>query len=298
MLFSQTASLEKRVEFQKQLKSGKLLRFPGAFSPLVAMMIEALGFEGVYISGAVLSNDLGLPDVGLTTLSEVASRGHQIARVTSRPAIIDIDTGFGEVMSVVRTVQTLIEQGLCGCHLEDQVQPKRCGHLENKILVSKEEMIKKIKAASKAKTDSNFLIIARTDARFVEGFDKAVQRAKSYRDAGADMIFPESLESAQEFEEFKKALGDIPLMANMTEFGRSPLLSQKNLESMGYSLVIYPVTTLRLAMKAVEEGLKEIVEEGTQEKLLGKMQERKELYRLLKYENYNVFDKDVYNFKL
>ncbi len=298
MLFSSKSPYEKRAQLKKNLRNNKLLRFPGAFSPLVAMMIEKLGFDGVYVSGAVLSNDLGYPDIGLTTLSEVSSRGSQMARVTSLPTLIDIDTGFGETINVARTVQTLIEQGLCGCHLEDQVNPKRCGHLDHKVLVDTSCMVQKIKSARQAKTDPNFLVIARTDARQMEGFEKAVKRAKSYRDAGADMIFPESLKSKEEFAAFKKALGDTPLMANMTEFGHSPLLSAKELEDLGYHLVIYPVTTLRLAMKSVKNGLKELKEKGTQKNMLDKMQERKELYELLEYEMYNTFDKDIYNFKL
>ena len=298
MLFSSKNPYEKRKALREALKTQKLLRFPGAFSPLVAMMIENLGFEGVYISGAVLSNDLGYPDIGLTTLSEVAHRGSQTARVTSLPSLIDIDTGFGEVVNIARTIQTLIEQGLSGCHLEDQINPKRCGHLDNKALIDKESMVQKIKAAVEAKTDPNFLIIARTDSRQVEGLESALKRAKSYKEAGADMIFPESLNSKEEFEAFKKALKDTPLMANMTEFGKSPLLSQKELEDLGYHLVIYPVTTLRLAMKAVEKGLEEIKQKGTQKNILHHMQERKELYKLLDYEKYNHFDKDIYNFKL
>ena len=298
MLFSSKNPYEKRVELRERLKKGNLLRFPGAFSPLVAMMIEKLGFDGLYISGAVLSNDLGYPDIGLTTLSEVSERGAQMARATCLPSLIDIDTGFGETTNVARTIQTLIERGLSGCHLEDQINPKRCGHLDNKVLVETPLMVQKIKAAAEAKTDSNFLIIARTDSRQKEGLQGALKRAQSYKDAGADMIFPESLNSKKEFETFKKALKDTPLMANMTEFGKSPLLSVKELEDLGYHLVIYPVTTLRLAMKAVEEGLQEIKEKGTQKNILDKMQQRRDLYKLLEYEKYNSFDKNIYNFKL
>ena len=297
MIFSTSSSSEKRKKFREALKSGSLLRFPGAISPLVALQIEKLGFEGVYISGAVLSNDLGYPDIGLTTLTEVSHRGRQIARVTKLPSVIDIDTGFGEPMNVTRTVQELTELGLSGCHLEDQVNPKRCGHLDNKGIVDTQDMIKKIKAAERGKTDTNFLLIARTDARASEGLEKAIERAKAYVDAGAEMIFPEALQNEQEFEKFRKAIS-VPLLANMTEFGKSRLLSCKELSQLGYNLVIYPVTTLRLAMKAIEEGLQHILEEGSQETILDRMQHRKELYELVRYEEYNQFDQSIYNFTI
>ena len=297
MLFPQKSPTQKRADFRAALNSSKLLRFPGAFSPLVSMLIERQGFEGVYISGAVLANDLGLPDVGLTTLSEVSQRGRAIARATALPAIIDADTGFGEPMNAARTVQELEELGLCGCHLEDQQNPKRCGHLDGKTLVPVNDMVKKIRAAATARRDSNFVIIARTDARAEEGLDGAILRAKSYVDAGADMIFVEALADESEFAKFKKSV-NAPLLANMTEFGKSKLLTTKQLENAGVNVVIYPVTTLRLAMKAVEDGLAAIKQEGTQESLLKDMQTRAELYDLLRYQDYEQFDKGVFNFKL
>ncbi|MBX7157342.1 MAG: methylisocitrate lyase [Verrucomicrobiae bacterium] len=297
MLFNKKNATQKRQEFRQALKSGKLLRFPGAFSPLVAMLMEQQGFDGVYISGAVLANDLGFPDIGLTTLTEVSQRGRAIARATELPAIIDIDTGFGEAMSAARTIQELEDLGLCGCHLEDQQNPKRCGHLDNKALVETEAMIKKVKAASDAKRDKNFLIIARTDARASEGLEAAIGRAKAYVDAGAEMIFPEALQNEKEFEAFRQAVS-VPLLANMTEFGKSSLLTTKQLQNLGYNLVIYPVTSLRLAMKAVEDGLASIRDEGTQEHLLEKMQHRKRLYEILHYEKYNQFDQSIFNFKV
>jgi methylisocitrate lyase len=297
MMFVQKPVSEKRAAFREALASGKLLRFPGAFSPLVSTLIEELGFDGIYVSGAVLSADLAMPDIGLTTLSEVAGRGSLIAKASNLPAIIDIDTGFGEAMNVARTVRDLEDAGLAGCHLEDQVNPKRCGHLDNKQLVEVPEMVKKIRAAVGAKRDENFLIIARTDARAGEGLEQAIARAQAYVDAGAEMIFPEALQDEREFEAFRKAIS-VPLLANMTEFGKSPLLEAKTLETLGFNLVIYPVTTLRLAMKAVEDGLRVIAAEGTQEGLVGEMQTRARLYELLKYENYNDFDKSIYNFKL
>jgi methylisocitrate lyase len=298
MLFPNLTAADKRKKFRTDLKSGKLLRFPGAFNPLVAMQIEKLGFQGVYISGAVLANELGYPDIGLTTLSEVAHRGRQISRVTSLPSIIDVDTGFGEPLNTARSIQELIEMGLSGCHLEDQQNPKRCGHLDGKSLVSSDEMIKKVKAASLGKKlDENFLIIARTDARASEGLASAIDRAKAYVDAGAEMIFPEALQDEKEFETFRKSVS-VPLLANMTEFGKSKLLTATQLSNLGFNLVIYPVTTLRLAMKSVENGLKTILTEGTQETLLDKMQHRKELYELIEYERYNQFDQNIFNFKI
>jgi len=297
MLYSSKTASQKRKEFKEQMSSGNLMRYPGAFSPLVAKLIEEIGFDGVYISGAVLSADLSLPDVGLTTQSEVLSRGHEIARVANLPSIIDIDTGFGEPMNVARSIQALEEAGISACHLEDQVNPKRCGHLDNKKIVPASEMLRKIKAASEARRDENFTIIARTDARASEGLGKAIERAKQYIDAGADMIFPEAMKNESEFETFRKEI-KVPLLANMTEFGKSKILSKETLENLGYNLVIYPVTTLRLAMKAVEDGLKSIHEQGTQEPLLDKMQTRARLYELLDYESYNTFDKSVFNFKI
>lgn len=297
MLFTTKNAFEKRKDFRAALKSGRLLRFPGSYSPMVSMLIEQKGFDGVYISGAVLANDLGLPDIGMTTLSEVSLRGRQISRTTNLPSIIDIDTGFGEPMSVVRTVQELEELGLAGCHLEDQVNPKRCGHLDGKQLVDTATMLKKIKAACDGKRDPNFLVIARTDARATEGLEGAINRAKAYVDAGAEMIFPEALQNEAEFEAMRKAIS-VPLLANMTEFGKSKLLDAQTLTRLGYNLVIYPVTTVRLAMKAVEDGLDTILSQGSQESLIDQMQTRKRLYEVLHYEQYNTFDQNLFNFKL
>lgn len=297
MLQANKSAAEKRKEFRAALASGKLLRMPGAFSPLVAMAIQRHGFDGVYISGAALSADMGLPDIGLTTLSEVAARGGAIARATDLPALIDADTGFGEPLNMARTIQTLEDAGLSGCHLEDQVNPKRCGHLDGKSLVTTQAMVEKLRAAVGARRDKNFPIMARTDARAVEGLDGAIARAKAYVDAGADAIFPEALADEPEFEQFRKAI-KIPLLANMTEFGKSKLLTAKQLSDLGFNIVIYPVTTLRLAMKAVEDGLATIKSEGTQESVVKKMQTRAELYELLRYEDYAKFDKDIFNFKL
>ncbi len=280
-----------------RLAAGGLLRVPGAFSPLVAMLIEDLGFDGVYVSGGALSASLGLPDIGLTTLTEVAEAGGRIAAATSLPVLVDADTGFGEPLNVARTVQALERAGAAGCHVEDQVNPKRCGHLDHKAVVDRDAMVRRIRAAVAARGDDDFVLCARTDARAVEGLDAAIERARAYVDAGADMVFPEALREPREFEAFRAAL-DVPLLANMTEFGHSPLLDVAALESLGFDMVIYPVTTLRLAMGAIEAGLRTLARDGTQEASVPSMQTRARLYELLRYEAYTAFDADVFNFDL
>ncbi|MDX6645401.1 MAG: methylisocitrate lyase [Miltoncostaeaceae bacterium] len=287
----------KRASLRAGLASGRLLRMPGAFSPLVAMAIEDAGFDGVYVSGAALAADLGLPDVGLTTLTEVAGRGGQIARSTALPSLIDADTGFGEPMNVARTVQALEDAGLAGCHLEDQLNPKRCGHLDHKSLVDEATMVRRIRAAVDARRDPGFVICARSDARASEGLDAMIQRARRYVDAGADMVFPEALADARELEAVRAVI-DVPLLVNMTEFGKSELLDVATLESVGANVVIYPVTTLRLAMGAVEQGLAAIAEDGSQAAVVARMQTRSRLYELLGYVEYEAFDADVFNFTL
>jgi methylisocitrate lyase len=290
-LLGATASAgEKRVAFRAGLESGRLQRFPGAFSPLVAKLVAEIGFEGVYVSGAALSADLGLPDIELTTLTEVTVRGGQIAAVTDLPTLIDADTGFGEPMNAARTVTVLEDAGLAGCHLEDQVSPKRCGHLDGKAVVPTAEMVKRLRAAVAARRDPNFVICARTDAVVIEGLAAAIDRARAYADAGADLIFTEA--GPSDFEQFRAAV-DIPLLANMTEFGKSELLSVSQLGDIGYNVVIYPVTTLRLAMFAVETGLREIDVAGTQSGLLARMQHRSRLYELLRYADYTQFDTEI-----
>ena len=283
---------EKREEFDKKLKSKKILRVPGAYNPLTAKVIEEIGYDAVYVSGGVMSNDLGYPDIGLTTLQDVSNRANQIARVTNLPTIVDIDTGF---KSCKETIETFEKFGITGVHIEDQVAQKRCGHLENKELVTKEEMIKKIKECVNSKKDKNFKIIARSDAKSVEGIDKMIDRCKSYVDAGAEIIFPEALHDEKEFEKVRKSL-NCYLLANMTEFGKSKLLNYKELENIGYNIVIYPVTTQRLAMKNVEDGLRAIFDDGHQNNIIDKMQTRKRLYDLVEYEKYNSLDEKIYNF--
>tara|TARA_B100000575_G_scaffold45858_1_gene33062 strand:- start:1470 stop:2366 length:897 start_codon:yes stop_codon:yes gene_type:complete len=292
MHFTKKNISEKRLELVKNLQTKKLLRFPGAYNPLCAKLIAEIGFDGVYISGGVMSNDLGLPDIGLTTLEQVSYRAKQISRVTDLPTIVDADTGFKDCK---KTISTFEEKGLAGCHIEDQIAEKRCGHLDNKELISKEEMVKKIKDSIKARKDNNFLIIVRTDANTVEGIDKTLDRIKSYEDAGADMIFPEAMKDEKEFEKVRK-ISKGYLLANMTEFGKSKLLSRTQLENLGYNLVIYPVTTQRLAMQSVEFGLKSIFKDGHQNNIIDKMQTRKRLYDLVEYEKYNTPEKKITDF--
>ncbi len=297
MLFARKTPRDKRADLRAALASGRLLQMPGAFSPLVALMVQEHGFDGIYVSGAALSADLGLPDIGLTTLSEVALRGRQIARVSDLPALIDIDTGFGEAMNVARTVQEIEAAGLAGCHIEDQVSPKRCGHLDNKMLIPTGEMVRKIRAAIDARRDANFLVMARTDSRTSEGVSAAIERSRAYVDAGADAIFPEALTTHAEYETFRAAF-DVPLLANLTEFGKTPLLTRDALAALGYNIAIYPVTTLRLAMFGVAQGLETLAAEGTQASLLERMQTRKELYGVVRYADYGRFDQNLYNFEV
>ena len=297
MLYARTTPAEKRRVFRERLASGELLRFPGAFNPLSARLIEQKGFDGVYISGAVLSADLGLPDIGLTTLTEVAGRGEQIARMTELPALIDADTGFGEPMNVARTIQTLEHAGLAGMHVEDQINPKRCGHLDGKAVVDELTAIKRIRAAVDARRDPNFLIMARTDIAAVDGLEAAVERAKALVDAGADAIFPEAMRSLAEFEAMRKSI-DVPLLANMTEFGKSELFSSQQLADVGINIVIWPVSMLRIAMGATGRALDTLNEEGHLTSKLGEMQHRAELYELIDYEGYNHFDTSVFNFEI
>lgn len=297
MLSSTVTPAQKRQNLRDSLTTGKLLRFPGAFNPLSAMLIQDKGFEGVYISGAVLSADLGLPDIGLTTLTEVAHRASQITRMTDLPAIVDADTGFGEPMNVARTVQALEDAGVAGLHIEDQVNPKRCGHLDGKAIVDTDTATKRIRAAATARRDPNLVIMARTDIRAVDGLPAAVDRAKALVDAGADAIFPEAMRDLSEFEAIRNAV-DVPVLANMTEFGKSDLFTTEQLAGVGVNIVIYPVSLLRLAMGAAERGLDALLAHGTLEPVVSDMQTRARLYELLDYESYNTFDAGVFNFTL
>ena len=292
MHFTKKNPTEKRVELIKKLKNNKILKFPGAYNSLCAKVIAEINFDGIYISGAVMANDLGIPDIGLTKLEEVVYRARQILRVTDLPTIADADTGFGDCEKTFKEFERI---GLSGCHIEDQIEQKRCGHLDNKEIISTNEMVKKIEIAAKSKKDKNFLVIARTDANIVEGIDKTINRIKAYEDAGADIIFPEAMKDEKEFEKVRKYT-NVFLIANMTEFGKTKLLSSSVLENLGYNIVIYPVTTQRLAMKNVEDGLRAIMKDGHQNNIIDKMQTRKRLYELVEYEKYNTPNKKITDF--
>lgn len=269
------------------------LALPGAFNALTAKLIEKLGFRAVYLSGGALSAASGVPDIGLLTLSEFTDEARRLAQATSLPLLCDADTGFGEALNVERTVRLFEQVGAAGIHLEDQLFPKRCGHLSGKSLVEPEVMAAKIRAAVAAKKDSSFVIIARTDARGVTTFADAVDRAKRYLDAGADAIFPEAMQSAEEFARFAKEV-PAPLLANMTEFGKGPLLDINTLGDMGYKMVLFPLTAFRVAMKAAETTLRVIAEAGHQRGMLNHMQTRAELYDLLGYDGYEARDRDYF----
>lgn len=277
-----------RRAFKKRIQKEAVL-LPGAFNALSAKLVEKAGFKGVYISGGALSASAGLPDVGLFTLTEFTSHAKAITQAVNLPCISDADTGFGEAVNVARTVQEFEGIGLCGMHIEDQILPKRCGHLAGKELVLTSSMVQKIKTAVSSRKDKNFLIIARTDARAIEGMKGALQRARAYVEAGADVIFPEALTTPEEFKKFAREM-KVPLLANMTEFGVSPLLTFEQLRDMGYRIVIFPVSALRVAMKACEDFYQDLKKEGTQRASLPKMQTRRELYDLIDYESYEKMD--------
>ena len=297
MLYAKTTPAEKRRVFRERLASGELLQFPGVFNPLSAKLIQAKGFDGIYISGAVLAADLGLPDIGLTTLTEVAGRSQQITRMTDLPSLVDADTGFGEPLNLARTVQTLEDAGVSGIHIEDQINPKRCGHLDGKAVVDQDTAVKRIASAVDARRDENLLIMARTDIRGVEDLPAAIDRAKRLVDAGADAIFPEAMKDLSEFEAMRKAV-DVPILANMTEFGKSELFTKQQLSDIGINMVIYPVSLLRLAMGSAMRGLDALKQDGNLQGVVPEMQTRAELYELLDYEAYNQFDSGIFNFNL
>ncbi len=268
----------------RELIAKGCVAMPGVPNAAFARQVERAGFDAVYVSGAGLSNmTAGVPDVGLLTLTEVVRLAGYVAQSVKIPAIVDADTGFGGADNAARTVRELEAGGLAGCHIEDQEFPKRCGHLAGKSLIPIEEMEEKLHAAAAAKRDRDFLLIARTDARSVENFGSAVTRAQRYVAAGADAIFPEALQTAEEFRDFAKEV-KVPLLANMTEFGKSPLLPLKQLEDFGYKMVIYPQSALRIALQATDEFFRALKESGSQRDWLDKMQTRKELYELLDYD--------------
>jgi len=278
----------------RDIVAATAVQAPGAPNALVGKMIEEMGFSAMYLSGAAFSAGvLALPDVGLFTLTELVQQVQTLTARVSLPVIVDADTGFGDTVNVERTVVELERAGAAAIQLEDQELPKRCGHLSGKSLVTIDGMCAKLRAAAAARADEDTVILARTDARGVEGFDAAVERARRFVDAGADWIFPEALATPEEFAAFAKAI-DVPLVANMTEFGKSPLLTFDELIEMGYRVVLYPVTLLRVAMKAIESTLTILAEDGTQRELLDLMQTRQELYDLLEYDSYETRDREFF----
>lgn len=295
MLSTSTTPSQRRQAFRAGLASGRLQVLPGAFTPLSIRLIEDKGFDGAYISGAVMAAELGLPDIGLTTLSEVAHRAHQISRMSDLPTLVDADTGFGEPMNVARTVHELEDAGVAGLHLEDQVNPKRCGHLDGKAVVDLDTAVKRIRAAVDARRDPDLVIMARTDIRGVEGLDAAIDRAKALEAAGADAIFPEAMASLEEFAAMRKAVS-VPILANMTEFGKSELFTHQQLADVGVNLVIHPVSLLRVAFGAIERALDALQSTGTLDGEVAGMQTRGRLYELLDYEAYNAFDAGIFTY--
>jgi methylisocitrate lyase len=273
------------------LRTRDIIVAPGVFNAAVALLVEKMGFEAAYLSGAALTGRYAMPDLGIITLDELARETRYITRVVRIPIIVDADTGFGEAINVMRTVRELEEAGAAAIQIEDQVLPKKCGHLSGKMLVPPEEMVKKILAAVEARRKET-VIIARTDARGVEGFDAAVERAKMYLEAGADVIFPEALTSLDEFREFARRV-KAPLLANMTEFGKTPYISVDEFREAGFKIVIFPVTTFRVAMGAIREALAVLKREGTQKNLLDRMMTRKEFYELIGYYEYEKRDGEI-----
>lgn len=277
----------------KQLMSEGIVVLPGAFNAISAKLVEKAGFKALYISGAGLANGVAaMPDIGLFTMTEVQAQAGYIINAVNIPCIVDGDTGFGEAVNVMRMVKGLEAIGAAGVHIEDQELPKKCGHLSGKRLVTPDVMAEKIASAVEARKDPNFLIIARTDARGVEDIKSAIKRANIYLEAGADVIFPEALESKEEFIAFKKEV-NAPLLANMTEFGMTPFITVNEFEDMGYNMVIFPLTTFRVMLKSVQDALEKLKAEGTQKKLIEDMLTRKELYKLIGYDDYEGIDKKI-----
>jgi len=278
--------------FRERLRQGTVV-MPGVFSAITAKLAERAGFGALYLSGAGVTNSLtGFPDIALLTQTEMAQQARYVARATTLPVIADADTAYGEVLNVARTVEEFEHAGLAGIHLEDQLAPKRCGHLDGKQVIAADEMAKKIRAAVRARSDPDFYLIARTDSRSILGLDDAIDRAKRYLDAGADAIFPESLQGAEEFATYADRVR-APLLANMTEFGKTPLIPVADFQAMGYAMVIFPMTAFRVMMKSAETVYSELMRTGTQASLIDQMQTRAELYDLIGYAEFERFDREI-----
>ncbi len=275
-----------------QFEQGTVL-LPGCYDAITAKVARKAGAKALYLSGAGVTNSvLAVPDIALVSLEEMVRQARNVVNASGLPVVADADTGFGDTLNVIRTVKEYEQAGLAGLHIEDQRSPKRCGHLDGKELISTGEMAAKIIAGQKAKSDPSFLIIARTDARGVNGLEDAIARARSYEKAGADAIFPEGLQSIEEFKIFREEV-QCPLMANMTEFGKTPLISVKEFSDMGYEMVIFPMTAFRMMLKSVTEAYEVLLKEGTQKNLLDKMKTRSELYEVIDYKEFEVLDKTI-----
>lgn len=276
--------MTKHSQLRSLLIPGRGTMIPGAPDPLVAVMAEQIGFEAIYLSGAVISTSTyGVPDIGLVTMDEMAQRSGQVARATRLPAIADADTGYGNALNVMRTIETYEREGIAGVQLEDQEFPKRCGHVQGKQLIDAGEMAGKIRAATTARSNPDLVIVARTDARSVLGLDETIRRARLYLDAGADVLFPESLESEEEFAQFAQAFPGVPLIANMTEFGKTPIIPAATFAAMGYAGVIYPVTAMRAMLATARAILQDLYQHGSQAQWIERMLTRRELYDLVNY---------------
>ena len=280
---------------RKLLLRKSIVKAAGVFSGISALLAESAGFDCLYLSGSGVAGNMGLPDLSLTTLSEVSLETERITRISSRPLIVDVDTGFGESMNVARTVATIESAGAAGIHLEDQVLPKKCGHLSGKELVPRDEMASKIRAAVRARRNNDFMIIARTDSIAVEGIESAIERANLYAEEGADAIFPEAPESVEDFKKLARNI-KVPLLANMTEFGKSPLMSADELEKIGYRIVIYPLTGFRAALRTLEKIYRDLAATGTQRGFIDSLMTREEYYRLIGYHQYEEEDRE-YSYK-
>lgn len=277
-------------KFRTLVQEPGILQIPGAHDALAGLMAKRAGFEALYLSGAAYTASRGLPDLGIVNSDEVADRAREIIRATKLPILVDIDTGFGGVLNVARTAREMEEAGVAAVQIEDQDLPKKCGHLNGKKLVTQEEMVQKIKTIKQVAP--SIVIVARTDARAVEGLDEAIARTKAYIAAGADAIFPEALQDQEEFKRFAAEI-DVPLLANMTEFGKTPYYTAEEFEAMGYGMVIYPVTSMRVAAKAYERVFGLIKEQGTQKDALDDMQPRSELYDAISYDDFEALDSTI-----
>ncbi|MEM5003003.1 methylisocitrate lyase [Priestia megaterium] len=277
-------------QLQNLILSNEILQIPGSHDAMAALVAKNTGFSALYLSGAAYTASRGLPDLGIVTSTELADRAKDLIRATNLPVLVDIDTGFGGVLNVARTAREMVEVNVAGVQIEDQQLPKKCGHLNGKQLVTQEEMVQKIKVIKE--TVPSLIVVARTDARSVEGMSSAIERAASYVEAGADAIFPEALHSEEEFRLFSKEI-NVPLLANMTEFGQTPYYTAEQFKDMGFQIVIYPVTSLRVAAKAYERIFHRLKTEGTQQGALDDMQTRSELYRTISYNDFEELDKSI-----